>query len=182
MQELRRNNQNQNSNRLDNFKRAERALPIRLAKRVQLQNKKAMAESVATFALIIIAIVAVGFAGHGIFKLLTLGDIQSSPTYTCLDLTSGFSNPIQLTKTCINPKGGIEATVKRNNEDLQINSISFTLQDESWTCKEGCDNCDILEPGTSKTYYLTPDENPLGKTLKFYVRSCEINKRKVVNC
>jgi len=182
MQELRRNNQNQNSNRLDNFKRAERALPIRLAKQVQLQNKRAMAESVATFAMIILAIAAISLAGFSTMKLLTLGDVQSSPTYTCLDLTSGFSNPIQLTKACLNPKGDIEATVKRSNEDLQINSLSFTLQDESWTCKEGCDNCDILEPGTSKTYYLKPDQNPLGKTLKFYVGGCEINGGKVVDC
>ncbi|MFH1801826.1 MAG: hypothetical protein ABH864_00055 [archaeon] len=144
-------------------------------------NKKAMAESITTFALIIIAIVAVGFAGYSLMKLFTLGDIQSSPTYSCLDLTSRLSNPLELTKACLNPEGDIEATVKRTNEDFLIASLTFTLQDESWTCKEGCD-CSILEPGTSKTYYLTPDQDPLGKTLKFYVGTCEINERKVISC
>jgi hypothetical protein len=148
-------------------------------------NKKGLAESIATFVLILVAVGAVTLAGWNLMKIFTVGDIQSSPTFNCLEETTSFSGPsIKIISACLSPNNELKVTLQRNSKESSISSISFLVEQETWTCSsETCGSgCEILEAGTSKTYYLILEQTPLDKNLEFYVGSCLIDEMKIGNC
>ncbi|MBU0906896.1 MAG: hypothetical protein KKE05_01930 [Nanoarchaeota archaeon] len=161
--------------------RAERARPIKLAKQVQFLNKKAMSETVITSILIVLAIAAAGFTYYSLNKLFTT-DLQASPAFNCLE--ADITSPISLKKVCLNTGGEIEALVQRSTDKFNIDELNFAIDDKTWHCSSktcGTD-CEVLPPGTSRVYYITPDENPSGKSLQFYVGTCLISEVKITNC
>jgi len=162
--------------------RAERVQQIR--RQASNFNKRGLSDIVSTSVLIILALASVGFAGYSVMNLLALGDIQSSPTYNCLDLTTRLTLPVQITKACINSEGKVEALIQRSSEELSINSLSFVLEDETWTCSQNtCGSaCEVLNKGTSKIYHFTPNQNPLDKKLEVYLGTCKIDEKKIGNC
>ncbi len=146
-------------------------------------NKKAASESLVTVVLIILALASVSLAGYSILNLVRAGDIRASPNYNCLDLTTRITKPIQATRACFNTDSEIEILIRRSSENINIQSLSFVIEDETWRCSEICaENCEVLQEGTSKSYYLTPDQNPIDKTLEVYVGSCLIDEIRITSC
>lgn len=151
---------------------------------MQNLNKKAMAESITTFILIILAVVATGFAGWSVMKLFTIGDIQSSPTFTCLEAQSLITPPVIIKQACLNNEDELEISVKRGNEDYYIDSLAFIIGEETWRCSsKSCGtDCDVLPKGKTRTYYITPEKNLEGKTIELYAGTCKMNDRKITPC
>ncbi len=151
---------------------------------MQSLNKKGVSEVVTTSTLIVIALASVALASYSIFDLIKIGNLQSSPTYNCLDLTTRLTPPIRLAKACINQNGEIEALLQRSTENIQISSFSFVLPEETWACsQETCsESCEILPPGTSRNYFLSPQSSPEDKILEIYVGTCKITEVRLTQC
>lgn len=151
---------------------------------MQSLNKKGVAETLTTLVLVVIALASVTLAGYSILNLVRAGNIQASPTFNCLQLQTQFPPAIKLARACYNSQTNkLEALVQRNSLETNILSLSFTMDAETWTCsKETCNNCVILESGTSQVYYLKPDKTPIGKNLEIYIGSCKIDDIKINNC
>jgi len=149
---------------------------------MQNLNRKGMSEVVVTVVLLLITLSSIALAGYSVLNLIKKQNLQTSPKYNCLDITTKFTPPIQIVKTCINQNNEIEALIRRSTEEITITTLSFKIGEEIWTCSDVCNNCEIPLPGSSKKYYLAPEKNTEGKTLEVYIEKCLIDKIKVLSC
>lgn len=140
-------------------------------------NKKAMGETVSTFVLIVVAVGAAGLTFYSLNELFTL-DLQSSPALSCTQLE--LSKPIILRNVCLNEQGEIEVLLQRSTDDINIGSITFATEEKTWTCSETCSDCNVLEKGRSKIYYLSPEQDT--SKLELYVGTCLIGERTIQPC
>jgi deoxycytidylate deaminase len=147
-------------------------------------NKKASSESLITVVLIIIALASISLASFSVMNLFDSSKIQLSSQYNCFDLQTELSSTLKIARSCIDTDGKIKALIQRNSNDLNVQSISFTLEDETWACSiESCSNCEILQAGTSRVYYFTPsNQDSIDKSLKVYIGNCLIDEMKITRC
>lgn len=149
---------------------------------MQTLRKKGLAETLSSVMLISLAIASVIFAGWSLMKIFYLADIQSSPTLNCFEAQTSFNKVLTISKACYNSESQIELTVQRNSLDNKINYLTFTLGDELWKCSNECGDCAVLDPSTTKTYFLTPSTNPEGKTIKIYADACDLDQARILKC
>lgn len=148
-------------------------------------NKKALSDMVTTSILIVMTVASISLAGYSVRNLLTNSNVQLSSEFNCLDLQTDISPTIKLVKACFDSQTGeVQALVQRNQENFNIDSLSFVLGEETWTCsQETCSSaCEVLSPDTTRFYYITPNQNPLDKTLNVYVGSCQIGEVRINDC
>lgn len=146
-------------------------------------NRRGVGEVVATIALVMVAIAAVGIAGLSIMDFLESTSVQASPALNCLEAQTRLHPPVELIKACLNEDGEIEAVVRRGSDDYYVDRLSFVLGEESWSCSSDCgQGCLVLSPESSQKYYLSPEKEVIGKSLEIYVGSCRMNEKRVVLC
>ena len=141
-------------------------------------NKKALSNIVASLVIILLSLVAVSTIWVTTKKLID--NVALSPEIDCLDIK--IQPPIKINSVCydsINKQ--IKVELKRNFQELQINSISILSNSGlEWKCSSTCGNCLILNSGETKTYLLNEETQPAKITLA--IEDCIIETKNVGNC
>ncbi len=117
------------------------------------ENRKGVSSVVSTLLIVLVGIIIVG----SIAFIIIRSTVTLSPTASCSSLS--INPPISLQNICISSlKDELSLTLKRTIEDTDITILNFELHDgerrAEWLCSSFCGDCDILEPGSSKTYFL----------------------------
>lgn len=143
-----------------------------------IKNKRALSTIVASLLVILLSITAV-LAIWITIKGLT-NNVALSPEINCFDVK--IQPPIKINSACYNPeKKQIELELKRNLEELNMNSISILSDSNSeWQCSSTCGNCLILTPGETKTYFLNDETKP--NEIIFKIENCIIEIKEIKNC
>jgi len=147
---------------------------------MQNLNKNGLSDVVTSVLLIFVAVVAVIAISAIILKLVN--NPQLSPEASCA--TISIKNPVEIYKVCYNQETKeVQAILKRNSEEININLIEFILNSQiesnTWACSSECPNCNILKSEQTKTYFLS-SEKP--ETLAINVNNCPVQSIKVNNC
>ena len=136
-------------------------------------NTKAQSNVVATVAIIGLSIILVGILFYSIKNLAT-------PALSPVACTEENLNPsIGLSSICLDKdKSQVQVTLERKITSSDIKTIDFNFKSENtngkWRCFAGCGDCDVLESGEKKKYYLNLDENPQGtSSLEIYSNGCK---------
>ena len=141
------------------------------------KNKKALSNIIASLILILLSIVAVSMLWTTFNNFATR--IQMSPEINCFDIK--IQPPIKINSACYNEeRKQLEVELKRNLEELQINSLELITETEEWKCSSACGNCIILNTGETKTYFLDEETKPKEIILK--INECIIETKSIGNC
>jgi len=143
-----------------------------------MKNKKALSTIIASLIIILLSITAVSIIWITI-KGLT-NSVALSPEINCLNIK--IQPLIKINSACYNPENKqIEVELKRNLEEMQINSISILSDSSSeWKCSSTCGNCLILNPGETKTYFLSEESKP--NEITFGIENCITETKEIKNC
>lgn len=142
-----------------------------------IKNKKALSNIIASLILILLSLVAVSMLWVTFNNLST--KIQMSPEINCFDIK--IQPPIKINSACFNSeKNQIEIELKRNLEELQINSLGLITETGEWKCSSSCGNCVILNEGETKTYFLEAETKP--KEIIFKINECVVETESVGDC
>lgn len=152
-------------------------------------NKKAISQVIITVFLIMISVTAITILGILVNK--TIKNAQFSPQVSCLEMQTSLQPVIKIEKVCYNNNSNdAEITIRRNVDDkMQINSLIFILDSNlgrnSFSCGNSCGNCQILNLGSKKTYYLNNLKNNQEQKLTkvtIKVDNCIIETKSIVDC
>ena len=141
------------------------------------KNKKAISTIIATTIIILISLVAVTMLWSSVKKLTET--VTLSPEISCFD--TKIAPPITIKSACYNSETQkIETELKRNIEDIKINSMYLLSASNEWQCGIKCSNCIILKQGETKRYFLDSGQKPKELTLK--IENCIIETKDVGSC
>ncbi|MBI2451562.1 hypothetical protein HYV50_00620 [Candidatus Pacearchaeota archaeon] len=153
--------------------------------KIEKLNKKGLAEIVITLSLVLIIIAAAFLLYNTLIK--PIGTKTLSPEFNCIDLQ--IKNPITINNVCFSQETNeTEATLTRSSENININSLTFIISYEnsesSWICENtnSCPGCEILAPGTTKTYFFSEESSKNPKTLSLYYYTCKLGEKNIVKC
>ena len=143
-----------------------------------IKNKKALSNIIATLIIISISLLAIALIWN-IFNNLAK-EIKMSPEINCFDIK--IQPPIKINSACYNSENKqIEIELKRNFNEIQINSISISSDSNSeWQCSSTCGNCIILNSGEIKTYFLNEETQP--KEIILQIEDCIIEIKNIGDC
>lgn len=119
-------------------------------------NKKALSQVVATVLIVMLSIIAASTIGYIVIDLAKAPSL--SPQASCLDIS--LLKPVKIESACYNNKTSeIELKMSRSMENLEISSLSFMFSSQAgsskkWLCSSDCANCNVLQKGETKIYYL----------------------------
>jgi hypothetical protein len=149
---------------------------------IRKKSKKSLSEIITLIILILVSMVAMIV----IYQFINKEATSLSPENSCAEFS--INKILELNKVCYNENtGDIEAEISRYDSNINIDKIGFMLDSNSETkkwecCLDNCDNCQILNPGETKTYYMSLNEfNPNSKLL-IYSSSCLISEKKIEEC
>ena len=142
-----------------------------------MKNKKALSTIVASLILILLSLVAVSILWTTFNNLANR--IQMSPEINCFDIK--IQPPIKINSVCYSEeKKQIDVELKRNLEELQINSLGLITETGEWECSSTCGNCLILNTGETKTYFIDGETKPKEIVLK--IDECIIETESIGDC
>ena len=142
-----------------------------------MKNKKALSTIIATTIIILISLVAITMLWMSVKKLTER--VTLSPEISCLDIK--FDAPITIKSLCYNSETQkIETELKRNIEDIKINSIYLLSDASEWRCGVECQQCILLKQGETKKYFLDSEQKPKEITLK--IENCIIETKDIISC
>ncbi len=150
-------------------------------------NKKAFGDSVVTIFLVLISITAVMTTIAIIIGTATQSaNIQESPEYNCIQLS--LDPPVKINGACLNGENEIEvkllrdATSKFEIVDSLIFSFYSNKLESVFQCTDSCENCEILNSGTTKDYFFSQNNPENLGVVKLSIRECEINEKEITVC
>ena len=148
---------------------------------MQNLNKKALSEIVANILMILLSITLIALVSSSIFSLVKNPNL--SPGTSCPIIQ--FNQPIKIDSVCYNEeKQEVELTLSRNSDEkIKIESLKFIISDnsasESFSCSSSCGNCEILNNGEKKTYYINTLNN---KKASLIANNCILEEKEIIKC
>ncbi len=137
--------------------------------------KKASSEIIATILIIAIIIAAITFLYISVKKI----NLSMSPELSCFEMQE--NSIIIINKACYNSTSKeIEINLRRSSENFYLKSLEFSLDNTTYTCKNECANCYLLDAGTSMTYYLDAEQK--SNNIKLIANECRIGSIKIADC
>lgn len=141
------------------------------------KNKKAISTIIATTIIILVSLVAITMLWSSVKKLTEI--VALSPEISCFD--TKIAPPVTIKSACYNSETQkIETELKRNLEDIKINSMYILSDANEWGCGIKCSQCIILNQGETKKYFLDSEQKPEKITIK--IEKCIIETRDVGSC
>ena len=132
---------------------------------MQSLNKKAQASALITVMTILLTISLIILVALSINKIIS--SARFSPQISCLDMQ--VSQPLTMTKACVNSEDKIEVNVRRDLT-VDFNEFYFVTQTrqetERYLVGPNCPLCELQGKGETKTYIL---EEPLLETEKITI-------------
>ena len=143
-----------------------------------INSKHALSTVIASLIIILLSITAISMVWITVKELTN--SIALSPEINCLNIK--IQPPIKINSACYNPeKKQIELELKRNFEEMQINSISILSNSGSeWQCSSTCGNCLIPTSGETKIYFLSEETKP--NEITFEIENCIIETKEIKDC
>lgn len=142
-----------------------------------IKNKKAISSIIATLIIILVSLVAVSMLWITFNNFAN--EIKMSPEINCFDIK--IQPPITINSVCYNSENKqIEVELKRNFNEIQINSLKLITETREWQCSSACGNCIILNSGETKKYFL--DEQTQPKEITLQIEDCIIETKNVGSC
>jgi hypothetical protein len=139
-------------------------------------NKLAMGNLLSTISIVLLTIIATSLIG--VYTNQVLNQASLSPQLSCIEMQS--SSLLKIQRACYNVQSkDIEATLKRSIKDTFLPSLTFTTDSNSWFCSDSCGNCEILEIGNTKTYFLASERT---NSLAVHVDGCVLDSREITDC
>src|SRR3989344_1590316 len=122
---------------------------------MQNMNNKALSSVISAVIMILISLTAIVLLSSYVIKTVSL-----SPQASCTEIQ--ISEPLQVVKACYNANSkDVELTLSRKLNDIELSSISFKISapegESEWLCSSLCGDCDLLDAGETKKYYLFSD-------------------------
>lgn len=146
-------------------------------------NKKALNSIVTTLLLAGISIAAVAILIPMINNIVK--SPMLSPGIQCNEINS--QQILKIEDVCYNDEKEIRVKITRSIHNINIPSITFSLNNnqklEKWICcSDECNNCNILNAGETKIYYLTSNEPIKDATISILTENCFIQKKEIKKC
>lgn len=143
----------------------------------KMKNKKALSTIIATTVIILISLVAITMLWFSVKKLTER--VTMSPEISCFDIK--IAPPVTIKSACYNSETQkIQTELKRNLEDIKINSMYILSDANEWGCGIKCSQCIILKQGETKKYFFDSEQNPGKITLK--IENCIIETKNIISC
>src|SRR3989338_1138117 len=146
------------------------------------KNKKALSDVVSTILLVSVSIFLFTVAALTINQLLN--EPALSPAQSCAEIN--LRGIIQIKSACYNDQTReIEVFLVRSLSNSDIGSLDFVLNtntdSKSWTCNSNtCGNCDVLNAGEQKRYYLSVQELGGRPTISVAMPNCLLETVNVI--
>lgn len=148
---------------------------------MQKMNKKALSPVIANTLMILLVLASLSILSLTVYSIIekTSERISLSPT-ACINL----QNSLELKKVCYNQETKeVEATLYIKGNPIKLDTLDFRIQyvdgGETFSCGEGCRNCEIIEQGI-KIYYFESLEKP--ESLILISSDCIIRTYELDNC
>jgi len=147
---------------------------------MQNMNKKGLAQVVTVMSLILLTTVATIIIATQVTNLLNRSGVQLSADINCLDYQSSLV--VQIRKACYNIEDSyIELSLERKISSLDIPKIDFAIEvdgeRERYTT-QNCLNCNVLNVGATKTYYIPWEDFEEGKAI-VHIDSCRLDEMEI---
>jgi len=140
---------------------------------MQNMNKKGLSNIIANVLIILLVISAIATLSTSIFNLVDSPAL--SPEKSCPILLS--KKIIEVREACYNQETQETIITIQRNDKTQIESLSFILNQESYTCGNACNTCNILQEGIKKYYFPLESEE-----VSVVVNNCLIETKKITRC
>lgn len=143
-------------------------------------NKKGLSSVISTLVIILVAICAISIIALYLNSTITKPFL--SPENNCLN--SKLNPSLSIKDICYNDKTkDLEIKINRNLNDKSISQIIFTINSNSgtknWQCSNSCGDCDILDKGSTKTYYLALDSLENQTSISLGENSCLLETKNI---
>ncbi len=142
-------------------------------------NRRGVSNLVAAVVLILVGIVSVTI----VFISLNSFAAKLSPQLSCTELE--IKNSLRIESACYNSLSNeIEIIVDRGiQDDVSIVRLEFTGAGLDWLCGGSCSSdCNVLETGSSKKYYLSLEGRSLPEEIVLAVNGCSLVSSKIDIC
>jgi hypothetical protein len=133
-----------------------------------MSNRIAQSSLVSAVALIAIGLTLVGIIAYTIKS--------AGPSLSPIACTEeNLQSSINIVSACIdNDKSEVRLSLSRDLTSPEITILDISMhssKDARWRCANTCGDCEVLNAGEEKTYYL--NELPIGKaTIEIYANGC----------
>ncbi|MCU0642590.1 MAG: hypothetical protein MUF61_03400, partial [archaeon] len=86
---------------------------------------------------------------------------------------------------CYTPDNEIKLKISRTMDNIGLSSIDFSLENNGktrrWLCSDNCRNCQILQVGETKFYYLSVNEPINNAAVTLSAGECVIERKEITN-
>lgn len=148
------------------------------------RRKKGMSDIVVSILLVVLSLIAVSLLWVYVSDLAK--EIELGPAFSCLEMQL---NPVvRLQKACYNSEtGDIELRVLRIRNNLNLKNIYFVIngdevESKTFRCGEDCLECDVLEEGRGKNYYVNGESGDVGGNVVLRIFGCGVDEKEIEVC
>jgi len=139
-----------------------------------IKNKRGLSNLIATVFIILLSMTAITILSTQILSLIRSPAL--APEASCPVIIS--KKLIQVTNACYNQETGeIELTLIKNHNEININSLRFLLDGESYLCGDSCGTCQIIASDL-QTYYFDKKANQV----TIFIDNCLTETKEINNC
>jgi hypothetical protein len=143
-------------------------------------GRKGISTVVAATIMILVSIIAIMLLWTPLKNLIEKPLL--SPQLSCAEMK--LIPLLKIESACFDEKSAeIKLKIRRSLDSTEIPAIKFALasdgKTENWECSRNCGNCEILQPGETRFYYLPAEKLSQGASLALYVEECAIDIKDV---